>query len=209
MNTNTYAPFLENFNVTGEKKIDMGTGSEFPSDNQLIAISETVKFNPNTIVDKLKMAISLIDNTKSALADSNKKNTSESIQKESTNTSTNLKNSSNTTKVFQDKIDSVTAEIPNVKINSELVKKIQDKIHTISDNLLSPLSDKVEGLKEAQLKKKQEIESKIREENFYYNIQVILGLIFLIIIVIVIFYYYKNLPKTNKIPIKYNNLSKL
>jgi len=209
MNTNTYAPFIETFETIGGKKIEMGAGSNFPSEDNLASISETVLSSPNTIVDKLKMAISLIDKNKSKLGDSNQKSTAESTQTESTNKSSNSKNSTNSSKVSQDKIDSVISEIPNTKINTDLVKQIQEKLHTLSDNVLTPLSDEIKGLKEAQLKKKQEQELKIKEENFYYNIQVLLGLIFLTLIVVFGFYHFKNLPKTNKIPIKYNNLSKL
>jgi len=199
MNTNTYAPFIETFETIGGKKIEMGAGSNFPSEDNLATMSETVSSSPHTIVDKLKMAISLIDQNKSKSGDSNEKTTSESTQRESSNKSSNSKSSSNSTKVFQDKIDSVSAEIPNAKINTDLVKQIQDKLHTLSDNVLTPISDKIQGLKEAQLKKKQEQELKLKEENFYYNIQVLLGLIFLILLVLLGFYYVKNLPKTNKI----------
>ena len=196
MNTNTYAPFLETFE-TSDKKIDMGTGSDFPSEDNLLVMSESVTSSPKTIVDKLKMAITLIDQNKSKLEDSNQKSTSDSTLKESNIKSTNSKSSSNTSKVLQDKLDSVSSEIPNAKINGNLVKQIQDKLHTLSDKVLTPLSEEVIGLKEAQLKKKKEEELKIKEQNFYYNIQVFLGLIFLILIIIFILYYFKNLPKKN------------
>ena len=196
MNTNTYAPFLETFE-TSDKKIDMGTGSDFPSEDNLLVMSESVTSSPKTIVDKLKMAITLIDQNKSKLEDSNQKSTSDSTLKESNIKSSNSKSSSNTSKVLQDKLDSVSSEIPNAKINGDLVKQIQDKLHTLSDKVLTPLSEEVIGLKEAQLKKKKEQELKIKEQNFYYNIQVFLGLIFLILIIIFILYYFKNLPKKN------------
>jgi len=198
MNTNTYAPFIETFETIGDKKIEMGAGSNFPSEDNLASMSETVLSSPNTIVDKLKMAISLIDQNKSKSGDSNEKTTSESTQRETSNKSSNSKSSSNSSKVSQDKIDSVIAEIPNTKINTDLVKQIQEKLHTLSDNVLTPLSDEIKGLKEAQIKKKKEQELKIKEETFYYNIQVLLGLIFLILIVVFGFYHFKNLPKTTK-----------
>lgn len=204
MNTNTYAPFIETFETIGGKKIEMGAGSNFPSEDNLATMSESVISSPKTIIDKLKMAISLIDENKSKFGDSNQKSTSESTQKESTNKSSNSKSSSNNSKLFQDKIDSITAEIPNAKINTDLVKQIQEKLHTLTDNVLSPLSDTIVSLKEAQLKKKQEQELKIKEENFYYNIQVLLGLIFLILIIVFMFYYFKNLPKTNNVQLKKN-----
>jgi hypothetical protein len=196
MNTNTYAPFLETFE-TSDKKIDMGTGSDFPPEDNLLVMSESVTSSPKTIVDKLKMAITLIDDNKSKLEDSNQKTISDSTLKESNIKSSNSKKSSNTSKVLQDKLDSVSSEIPNAKINGELVKKIQDKLHTLSDKVLTPLGDEVIGLKEAKLIKKKEEELKIKEQNFYYNVQVFLGLIFLILIIIFILYYFKNLPKKN------------
>ena len=152
MNTNTYAPFIETFETIGDKKIDMGAGSNFPSEDNLASLSETVISSPNTIVDKLKMAISLIDKNKSKSGDSNQKSTAESTQTESTNKSSNSKSSSNSSKVFQDKIDSVSAEIPNAKINTDLVKQIQEKLHTLSDNVLTPLSDEIKGLKDSEKK---------------------------------------------------------